>query len=278
MRYALTFPGFTIAAGAVLWALAVDVFHPAAAELTAAEAVCQVRASRNALATLSRRYAKCLFKCAGHADSRSLAAQQCLRASACGVGPTDPTCRCIEYAIAQAVDHEAAGCLDCPECYVGGGDPNPDCTPDASSKADAVGVWSESLFFSGSPAVFCDDTPSPDGLTIPEVRCQLSTAKTLAVLSRQAARCHSTCRVAERAGLTPPGSCDAPLLTNPNAQQAAKGCVQSAGATAALRIDKQCGIAGENRPQCYGATNGAGWVAMEESFIDGQDASYFCDH
>ena len=57
-----------------------------------------------------------------------------------------------------------------------GGDPNPSCEPDANAKSDTVAMWSESLFFTGSPAIFCDDGGSPDGLTVAEGKCQQSVA------------------------------------------------------------------------------------------------------
>src|SRR6185295_17643241 len=96
------------------------------AQLSGPEGVCEVRANRNVLATLSRHYDKCLTKCAERTDSRSVAAEDCRLAGACSFGLGNPTCRCLDRAIAVAVAHEAAGCvLDCPECYVdGGGNPN----------------------------------------------------------------------------------------------------------------------------------------------------------
>jgi hypothetical protein len=250
--------------------------RPARAQLNLAEAVCQVRAARNVVATMSRRYAKCLLKCAQHAGSPAAAAAQCPMANACLGGLADPNCRCYDRAFSVAIEHEVDGCLDCPECYVdGGGNPNPTCAPDAQAKSDAVAAWSEQLFLSGSPAIFCDDSGSGDGLTVAESKCQQSVAKTLAAFSRKTARCYADCRNAAVA-TAPEPACDAPILTNPAPDSKTLLCVQRAQAQAALRIDKQCGAAGENRPECHGSILGAGWVNLEQGFVDGQDASYYC--
>ena len=245
--------------------------------LSAEESSCQLRTSRIVLSSFSRRYAKCLLKCTQHADSRAAAAQNCTLTGACAFGIGNPTCRCLDRAILQASDGEVKACGDCPECYTSGGaDPNPSCSNDADAKTSAIGSWTESLFFSGSPAVYCDDSASVDALTVPEARCQHSTAKALAAFAREKAQCYTTCRTLERGGGTPAGSCDAPVLSNPGGNIDAKTCVQRAEARAALRIDKQCGLSGENRPECYNGTSGNGWVTIEEGFIDGQDASYYC--
>jgi hypothetical protein len=260
----------------VLVALVVAA-RPAAAELNLAEAVCQVRASRNVVATESRRYAKCLLKCAQHLGTLASGATECPLANACANGGlANPDCRCLDRAIQTAVAHEVDGCADCPECYVNaGGDPNPSCEPDANAKSDTVAMWSESLFFTGSPAIFCDDGASPDGLTVAEGKCQQSVAKTLAGFARKTARCYADCRNSALGG-GPPGACDAPILTNPAADAKTRACVQNAQAQAALRIDKQCGISTQNRPECYGETDGQGWVTIEQNFVDQQDPVYFC--
>jgi hypothetical protein len=196
-------------------------------------------------------------------------------AQACLGGLADPNCRCYDRAFAVAIEHEVDGCLDCPECYVdGGGNPNPTCAPDAQAKADAVAAWSEQLFLSGSPAIFCDDTGSGDGLTVAESKCQQSVAKTLAAFCgrrRAATRIAATPR-----STAPEPACDAPILTNPSPDAKALLCVERAQALAALRIDKRCGAAGENRPECHGSILGAGWVNLVQGFVDGQDASYYC--
>lgn len=263
MRTALVLVGLVVAA------------RPAAAQLTLAEGVCQVRASRNVVATESRRYAKCLLKCAQHVGL-SFAASQCPLANACAGGLANPDCRCLDRAIQTAVAHEVDGCPDCPECYVNtGGDPNPSCEPDANAKSDTVAMWSESLFFTNSPAIFCDDSGSADGLTVGEGKCQQSVAKTLAGFARETARCYADCRNAALSGGTP-GACDAPILTNPAGDPKTVTCVQNAQAQAALRIDNQCGIPTQNRPECYGETDGQGWVTIEQAFVDQQDPVYFC--
>ena len=254
----------------VLLALVIAA-RPAAAELTLAEGVCQVRASRNVVATESRRYAKCLLKCAQHLGSLASGATECPIANACANGgQANPDCRCLNRAIEVAVAHEVDGCTDCPECYAGGA-----CDTDANAKSDTVAMWSESLFFTNSPAIFCDDSASPDGVTVAEGKCQQSVAKTLAGFARKTARCYADCRNSALGGGTP-GACDAPILTNPAADAKTRACVENAQVQAALRIDKQCGGPAEKRPECYGPTDGQGWVTIEQNFVDMQDPVYFC--
>jgi hypothetical protein len=173
---------------------------------------------------------------------------------------------------------QAGRCFDCPECYVNtGGDTNPECQSDAEAKVGTTGAFVESLFFTDSPHVFCDDSSSLNGHTIAETKCQLTTAKTLGTLAKQKAICLSDCRELERAGQVPAGGCDPPILTNPNAPSTAKNCVSRWENKSVDQIKKRCEpIEGGAKPDCWGTQDATAWVASVEAFVDAQDPTYFC--
>jgi hypothetical protein len=258
-----------LALAAILGALALVTPSLAAhngPDLSEDEVQCQLR-SQYVMASFARRYTKCLNKCAKRTGSS--AAAQCPEASACALGPANATCRCLVRARDQAIAGQDR-CVDCPECYEGGS-----CHTDAISKTDALAAWGEALFFSDSPAVFCDDSSSVDGLQDGEAKCQIATAKALPFFARAKSLCLRECRLSEHEGSTPPGSCDAPLSSNPNASASTLACIDRAEVKAALKIDKRCGPSG-NAPECWNGRTSTQWVALMEQMVDDEDADFFC--
>jgi hypothetical protein len=264
-------PSSSLGLAAVLGALAVVTPGLAAhngPDLTEDEVQCQLR-SQYVMASFARRYTKCLSKCAKSAGSNALAAATCPEVSACTGGPANATCRCL----VRARDQAAAGqelCTDCPECYADGA-----CEADATSKTDALAAWGEALFFFDSPSVYCDDSSSGDGLHVAEAKCQIATAKALTFFARAKLICLRQCRLDEHDGVTPPGSCDAPLSSNPNASAATEACIDRLEVKTALKIDKRCGFAG-NPPECWNGRTSMQWVALVEQMVDDTDDNFFC--
>jgi hypothetical protein len=260
----------------VLATLLLAAMPAAAQELTADEASCQQRSSF-VMASYGRRYSKCALKCAKKLGAPT-AASSCTESGACGLGGNDKTCRCFDRAALTAVRTQVGRCSDCPECYVNnGGDTNPECQSDAEAKESTLGAFVDSLFFTGSPAVFCDDSLSLNGHTLAETKCQLATLKSLGTLARQKALCLADCRELERAGQVLPGGCDPPLLTNPNAPSTARNCVSRWESKSIDKIAKRCEPSeGGAKPDCWGAQDGPAWVAMVENFVVAQDPTYFC--
>ena len=234
------------------------------------EVQCQLR-SQYIMGSFARRYAKCLLKCALHAPSRADAAANCPEAKACSFGPTNTTCRCLLRAREQAVEGQVGRCSDCPECYAGGS-----CDTDATGKTNTIAAWAESLFFSGPTPVYCDDSGSSDGLAPAEAKCQQTTAKALPFFARAQSLCLRTCRLAEHAGSTPVGSCDAPLSSNPGANAEAEVCVAAAEAKAIDKINNRCNPTTGNPPECWGGRTPSQWVQVAEQLDDGEDPSFFC--
>jgi len=266
MRYSSSSLGL-----AVLGALA--VVSPGLAvhngpDLNEDEVQCQLR-SQYVMASFARRYTKCLSKCAKSAGSNALAAATCPQASACPGGPPNATCRCL----VRARDQAAAGqdlCTDCPECYADGA-----CHDDATSKIDALAAWGEGLFFSDAPSIYCDDSSSGDGLHVEEAKCQIATAKALTFFARAKLICLRQCRLNEHDGATPPGSCDAPLSSNPNASASLEACIDRLEVKTALKIDKRCGLYG-NPPECWNGRTSTEWIGLVEQTVDDTDDSFFC--
>lgn len=269
---------FAVLIALVLAVGASPIARPAHAELTDTEAVCQLR-SHFIMTSFTRKYALCLLKCAHSATSPAVAAQTCPQTAACQ-DSSGKTCRCLERAVDQAITTQIRTdrCPDCPECYVNtnGTGTNPECESDANAKVSAGSAWAEGLFFSGSPALFCDDTASPDGQLGQEDRCQTTTAKTIAFFARTKALCIRSCRDDLHDGSTPAGSCDSPIATNPSAQQRAKDCIRRAEGKALDRIEKACPPGQPNVPECWGSADAQHWVDLAETFVDGQDSAFYC--
>jgi len=237
---------------------------PAVADLNENEVQCQLR-SQYIMGSFTRRYAKCLLKCALKAPSRADAAANCPEAAACSFGPSNTTCRCLLRAREQAVEGQIGRCSDCPECYAGGA-----CDTDATAKTNTIATWAESLFFSGPTPVYCDDTESGDGLAPAEAKCQQTTAKALPFFARAKTLCLRTCRLAEHDGSTPPGSCDPPSAP------AAASCISAAQAKAILKINNRCNPVDGNPPECWGGRTPTQWVVLAGQLVDGEDSNFFC--
>lgn len=272
MNHSISLRSFATILGLAL----VTALPVAAQELTADEVSCQQHSSF-VMASLVRRSAKCALKCA-KATGAALADERCTQTGACALGADNLTCRCYTRAAASAVRTESRRCPDCPECYVNiGGDPNPECTSDAETKADTVDSFIESLLLTGAPAVFCDDSASLDGHTLAESKCELAAAKALGTFAKQKAVCLADCREGERDGSVPAGGCTPPIATNPNAPLVTKACVARWEGKTIEQIQKHCDpAAGGARPECWGARDGSAWAAVVEDFVDGEDATYFC--
>jgi hypothetical protein len=240
-------------------------------DLSEAEVQCQLR-SQYIMGSFTRRYAKCLLKCAQRADSRADAAANCPEAAACSFGLANATCRCLLRAREQAVDGQVVRCdSDCPECYA-----DSSCNADATAKTDTIASWAESLFFSATPALYCDDSASVDGLHPAEAKCQQTTAKALAFFARAKTLCLRKCRLSEHDGSAAIGSCNAPLSSNPGANPTAEDCIGGAEAKALLKIEKRCNPTTGNPPECWSGRTGPEWVDIAEQFVDDGDPSFFC--
>ena len=158
-----------------------------------------------------------------------------------------------------------------------GDDPNPECGSDAERKTARLVSFLESLFLTGTPSVFCNDSQSVNGHSLLELRCQLATGKALGALAKQHALCLADCHELERAGLVSPGACTPPILSNPNAPTRTKTCVLRWRIKALSLIQGRCAVQeGGQRPACHQGDEGIGWVAAVENFVAAQDSTYFC--
>jgi hypothetical protein len=266
-------PRSLVVALAVLLLAALPI---AAQELSDDEVGCMQRSSF-VMASAAPRFAKCAIKCAKRVGPFNVAAQ-CTVFGACGLGVTDPTCRCYLNSLSTVTRTQASRCGDCPECYVNNGnDPNPECGSDADAKASRLVSFLESLLITGTPAVFCNDSQSINGHSLLEHKCQLTTAKALGALAKQHANCLADCRELERAGDVPPGGCEPPVLSNPNAPTTVQNCVLRWQIRAMQQIHGRCAtVEGGQTPACHAGYDGADWAATVDGFVDGEDPTFFC--
>jgi len=202
---------------------------------------------------------------------------RCTVFGACGLGVSDPTCRCYQKSLDNVERTQTLRCVDCPECYESNGnDPNPECGSDAHAKAARIVSFLESLFLTGTPAVFCNDSQSINGHSLLELQCQLATAKALYALAKQHARCLANCRELERSGHVAAGGCIPPILSNGNAPATVQNCVLRWQIKALTQIEMRCATA-KQRPACHAGYIGDDWTTAVENFVDQQDPTYFCD-
>jgi len=204
--------------------------------------------------------AKCLTKCEQGARKGQNSAADCVPPYA------GTTASCVQNAEGKAQGLEQSKCAkDCPECYTGG-----DCTADSVARTMGTEGQVDIL----RALVYCDDSGSGDGLTKGEAKCADTVAKTLSNFAKTKLNCLSKCRRDEDKLKVPVGACNPPP-SDPKSSS----CIQKATDKAVLLIDKQCDPAVNPKaeaPECFAGQNGAGWVALVESAVDGGDADLYC--
>jgi hypothetical protein len=203
--------------------------------------------------------AKCLIKC-------EQGARKALNpATDCDPPYAGATAACVARAETKAEGLEQSKCAkDCPECYAGG-----DCAADADARvADA-----ESQVDTLRALVYCDDSGSGDGLTAAEAKCADTVAKTLSNFAKKKLNCYAKCRKAEHKGTTPPGTC------LPATEAKAAACLDKEENKAVFLIDKKCEASvnpKNEKPECFGVSTGATWVALVEAAVDAGQADLYC--
>jgi|CXWL01.1.fsa_nt_gi hypothetical protein len=193
---------------------------------------------------------KCLASCWGGVGKGIQPASDC-------VPPFGgKTALCISSLETKTIAKESA-CLDCPECYSGG-----DCAADATARVAGL----ESIVDGLSPALFCDDSGSGDGLSALEAKCQQRTATYLGKLANDVLKCLMNCHKREFKGRVPAGVCSSPVSDAKTVT-----CLTKVNAKVIVGIDRSC----TDAPECY-ALDGAGWTAAVSPTVEGLDGGLFC--
>src|SRR5215468_3434759 len=240
-------------------ALALGLATAARAQITDDESKCQIGTSL-AQGKFVTEKAKCLIKCEQGARKGANPRTDCFTPFG------GATLTCVQLATSKAEGLEQSKCKkDCPECYSGG-----DCTADSMTRTATTEGDVDGL----NLLVYCDDSASPDGLNAAEAKCQDTVAKTLSNFVAKKLKCLSKCRADEHKGKIPAGSC-----TPPPSDMKTSGCIGTNTTKAAFLIDNKCEAAAApkaDKPECYGTTDGATWVADVETLVDNRDAGLYC--
>lgn len=176
---------------------------------------------------------------------------------------------CVTSTEAEAGGKIQKSCAqDCPECYSGG-----DCSVDADARVADAEAHVEAL----AADIFCDDSASPDGLTLSEHKCARTVRKFVTQFAAAKIKCYAKCRKDELSGKIAAGSC-----TPPSSDPKTQACVDKYETKTAFVIDKKCETSvnpSADKPECgsYAVRNGAAWVAAEEAEVDARVPSLFCN-
>lgn len=167
----------------------------ASAQLSKGEQQCEQAAAKE-LGKLAVSRAKCVSAC-------DLLAQKGKGSSAeCAPPYSGNTLICLQTAVTKAsagIDKKCV--LACPSCYGGG-----TCSAFRTSRINSVIATLDGEY----PVVFCNDSSSPDGLTLVEARCRESAAVAATKFAADLAKCYSKCHLLEFKTKIPLGSCVPP--------------------------------------------------------------------
>ena len=226
------------------------------------EAKCQLGTSLE-VGKFIRAKGQCLDSCQHHAFEGSGNAADC-------VPPYGgSTAGCVTSSEAESAGKIQKSCAqDCPECYSGG-----DCSVDADARIDDAELHVEAL----AADIFCDDSASPDGLTLSEHKCARTVRKFVTQFAAAKIKCYAKCRKDELSGKIAAGSC-----TPPSTDAKTQACIDKWETKTAFVIDKKCELSvnpSADKPECgsYPLRDGAAWVVAEEAAVDARLPSLFCN-
>jgi hypothetical protein len=234
---------------------------PAGAQITGAELGCQLATTQTVSLFVAAKM-RCLMSCQHEAFASSEAPTDCVPP----YGGATFGCVTSEENIGSGAIQSSCN-QDCPECYTNG-----DCSADSVTKiADAEGHV-EAL----AADLFCDDSASPDGLTLSEHKCRLTAAKFLSQLPAKMLKCYARCRKGEFGGKIPAGDC-APPAADPKTQL----CLEKYALKVAFLLDNKCEPTvnpSADKPECggYSTTDGLGRVAAETAVIEAMAPGLLC--
>jgi hypothetical protein len=259
------FGRFEIAVGAASLCLVAGsalAQFPPITDPTKDEAKCETSVG-STLAKFVGSKTKCISKCFATARKTSGPYTGCF-----GPAFTDPTTNACIKDTAKGAEVKAAAsivkaCADapgkdkCPECY------NPAVCTDATATNPRVAATEAQVDPFGN-LIYCTEagnaTPSKD-----VAKCEDAVVKALVKFIGSKTKCYAKCQGNELKGKIAPGSCTPPA-TDPATVTCISDPVKGAEAKTAAAIDKAC--TATTKPTCYGATAGAGWVALVESQVD----------
>lgn len=225
------------------------------------ELQCQIGTSQS-IGKFLRDKAKCIDKCEHKAFADGEPPQ-------CSAPYEGSLAGCVQAAEGTAGGEMQSSCAkDCPECYSGG-----DCPLDATARVAGAESHVETL----AAEAFCDDSASPDGLTLSEHKCQRTVRKAVSYFAAAKLKCYAKCAKAEGAGKIAGASCGPPAT-----DEKTLSCIAKAESKAAFLIDKKCDAVvnpSADSPECapYDVRSGADWVAAEEAWVDSQAPELFCE-
>jgi len=226
----------------------------ASAQLSKGEQACE-QAAAQALGKLAISRAKCVTKC----DQLSLKGKT--SPSECAPPYSGATLDCLNTASTKAGASMDKKCSTaCPACY--GADTT--CATFRNTRIASVTATLDAEY----PLVFCNDSGSPDGLTLVEARCRESAALAATKFASDLAKCYAKCHMLEFKTKIATGSCVPPTpLDAKTADCKAKAIAKNSATIAAKCSDP---------PECLAAVLPTLVQPLSANLTENYDSQIFC--
>lgn len=225
----------------------------ASAQLSTGEQRCEQAAAKE-LGKLAVSRAKCVSKCDQQAQKGKVSPSECVPPYA------GAALACLTTAVTKAGAGIDKKCVPaCPSCYGGG-----TCAAFRNSRIASVNATLDAEY----PLVFCNDSASPDGLTVVETKCRQSAALAATKFAADLAKCYSKCHLLEFKTKIPLGSCVPPTpLDAKTAACKAKAITKNSATIAAKCPDP---------PECLAAALPTLVQPLAANLTENYDALVFC--
>ena len=237
--------------------------RPAPAQPTQEEFLCEYKGS-DAAWKLGETEMRCVILCERSVRGGTTDPSECVRPF------SGATQGCVNGAQGKETGRVCKACNpDAPECYG---------AADCNMIGDGFKTTIEGQIDPLLADAYCDDSASPDGLTAAEGKCQDTVVRYLGTFLAKKAHCLAKCHAVEFKSGQPVGTyCSPGSLTDPTGRT--QTCPDRLSTKARFYIDRGCNPVtyGADPPECHNGRSSSDWVALAESAVDGQDASFFCE-